>query len=104
MAAEQLIDWLTAGFADDVPARDLDAADRRQHGRATLILIPNQIPEHVFDVERIDAEHPIFNPFVKERLHGGLLPLQRRFAQTGQTGVGCQSHKQIISQPAVHEK
>src|SRR5262245_16771747 len=58
-ATDQLVDRLAARLADDVPQRDVDAADgRNRHAFRAVVLDPvvEVFPDH-FRVERIAAEH-----------------------------------------------
>src|SRR5207245_389453 len=78
--AQQLVHWLPAGFADQIPHGDLDAADGGHHSRATLVLISNHAADHRFDIERIAAQNPRFDPFMQNSFYRLLLPLERGFA------------------------
>ena len=57
-AADQLVDRPAAGLADDVPERDVDAAQRRRrHALAAVVLdaVVEVFPDHL-DVERVAAD------------------------------------------------
>ena len=103
-AAEQPVDRLTAGLADQVPERDLDAADGRHHGRAALVLVADHPADDGLDVERIAAEHPALDPLVGQGLDRLFLPLQRRLADARQAGVGAQADEQVIPQAGVGQE
>ena len=93
-APQQAIDRLIARLADQVPERDLDAADRRHDRRAALVLVADHAADHRLDVERVAAQHPAFDPLVRQGLDGLLLPLERRLADARQAGVGAQADEQ----------
>src|ERR1700738_1411158 len=69
-AADKLIDRLPAGLSDQIPHRDLDATDRRQYGRAALILVANHSADNRFDVEGIPAYDSPLDPLMQNRIDG----------------------------------
>ena len=93
-----------ARLADQVPAGDLDRADRRHDRRAPWYWSRIMPPIERLDVERVAAQHASFDPFVKERLDGFFLPLERGFADARQSGIGAQANEQIIPQTGVGQK
>jgi hypothetical protein len=99
--SEQLVDGLVTGLADDVPERDLDAADRRHHRAATLVLVTHHRADDRLDVERVAAQHTVLDPLVDEGLDGLLLPLQRGLAHPRQSGVGAEPDEEIVAQTGV---
>ena len=103
-AAQQLVHRLPASLADEVPQGDFDAADRRHDGGAALVLIANHPADYGFMVAGVNAQDPIFYPFVNEGLHGLLLPFERCFAKACQARVGRQAHEQVVPQPGVGEE
>ena len=102
--AQQAIDRLIHRLADDVPERDLDAADRRHHGRAALVLVADHPADDGLDVERVAAQHPPLDPLVQHGLDRPLLPLERRLADARQAGIGPQADEQVIPQPGVGQE
>ena len=80
-AADQLVDRLVAGLADDVPQRDVDTADRGdRHALGAVILDPvvEIFPDHL-DVERIAPDHAGCELAVDEGFRHGRGPVA--FAQ-----------------------
>src|SRR5829696_2769021 len=73
--AKQPVDGLVASLTYDVPERDLDAADRRHHRAAALVLVAYHGADDGLDVERVAAKHPVLDPFVDDGLDRLLLPL-----------------------------
>ena len=99
--AQQAPHRLAAGLADEVPAGDLQRADGRHHRAAALVLVADHLAEGALDVEGAGAQHARLGPFVDQRAHGLLLPLQRGLADAVQAVVGVQAHEQIVAQAAV---
>ena len=57
-AAEQLVDGHVVKLAGDVPQRDVDGADRRDHRALAAVVarhVVHPVPQH-FGVERIGAD------------------------------------------------
>ena len=63
-AAEQPVDRLAAGLADQVPERDLDPADGGHDRRSALVLVADHPADDRLDVERVAAQHPPLDPLV----------------------------------------
>ena len=95
------VDGLVAGLADDVPERDLNAADRRHHRAAALVLVAHHGADDRLDVERVATQHPVLDPLVDEGLDRLLLPLQRGLADARQPGVGAEADEEVVAQPGV---
>ena len=103
-AAEQPVDRLAAGLADQVPEGDLDRADGGHHGRSALVLVADHPADDRLDVERVAAQHPPLDPLVGQRLDRLLLPLQRRLADAGQARIRAQADEQVIAQSGVGQE
>src|SRR5262249_41009596 len=86
---------------DDVPERDLNAADRGHDGRAALILVADHPANHAFDIERVTAEHARFHPLVREGLDGLLLPLESCLAHSREARVGPQADEEVVAQTGI---
>src|SRR5262245_42256067 len=102
--AEQSIDRLVARLADDVPQGDFDTTDCRHHRGAALILIANHVADDRLDIKRIAAEHPALDPPVAQRLDGPLLPLERRFADAAEAGIGREAQEEVVAQTGIREE
>ena len=104
-AAQQPVDRLAARLADQVPQRDLDAADGRHHRRARPGTGRESSRRSTASMS--NGSRPSTRPSthswssVCDRL---LLPFERRLADAREAGVGAQADEQVVPQPGVGEE
>ena len=103
LAAQQLVHRFTARFANQVPqAISTPLIAVRMVGPPWYW---SRIRSLITLRDRRDgAQDSIFDPVVDQRLNGLLLPFERRLAETGQSGIGRQAHKEIVAQPGIGQK
>ena len=103
-AADQAIDRLPGGLADDVPHGDFGRRNRRHHSRAALILVADHRADNRFDVERVLADDPGGHPLVQQNLDCLLLPFKRPLADADHSGIGGEPHEQVVALAGIGEK
>jgi hypothetical protein len=103
-AAEQVVHGPAVGFADQIPAGDLHAADGREDGRAALILVADHVGGQRLDIVGVGPDDPLRHPVVQQALDGPLLPFQRRLADADEPRVGRQPQEQVVPQSCVGQE